>query len=157
MGTRSYAEAAMSYINDSGDPSLSKLSSLDALSGDEAQGLWDVFTQRIGSPADFSSWSGIGDKKDFLPYLRKLVGISDEALKTKFGSILDRAKLTPEQYAYMEKVVDYARENGDIQLLDLQRPPFDETPVSELFSAPEEIVMIKQVVKGLHAPVLWQE
>lgn len=153
---KSYADKAMSYINESGDPSLAKLSALDKLSAEEAQDLWDVFTYRLGTPADFSSWSGFGEKKTFLPFLRRIVGISDDAIVTKFGSFYNETALSPVQYAYMEQIVDYAKENGDITALDLQNSPFDKTPIIEVFPEAEQIDKVKQLITGLHSPVSWQ-
>ena len=53
----------------------------------------------------------------------------------------------------MNQIINYARENGDIAFLDLQRvSPFCDVDIMELFGT--GIKHIKELVNGLHKPVL---
>ena len=146
---KTYAEKANEYIA-KGSPSLAKIRNLDELTSAEKAELDDVFKARLGSGAEYVTWSG---NKPLLPYLRVQVGIADEAIATKFGSFLNDKVLTPDQLEYMTQIISYARENGDIAFMDLQRvSPFCDVDIMELFGT--NIAHIKTLINGLHKPVM---
>ena len=146
---KTYAEKANEYI-EKGSPSLAKIRNLDELTADEKNELDDVFKARLGSAAEYVTWSG---NKPLLPYLRVQVGIADEAIATKFGSFLNDKVLTADQLEYMNQIINYAKENGDIAFLDLQRvSPFCDVDIMELFGI--NINHIKTLINGLHKPVM---
>ena len=146
---KSYAEKAQDYIR-KGSPALAKLRNLDELTPEEKETLADAFQTKLGSNADYAAWSG---NRPLLPFLRVQVGIADEAIQTKFGSFLNEASLSAPQLAYMNQIISYARENGDITFLDLQKiSPFCDVDIMELFGS--QIVQIKTLINGLHRPVM---
>ena len=109
-----------------------------------------TFKQRLGTEADYASWSG---NKALLPFLRVQVGISDEAVQTKFGAFLNNQVMNEQQLAYMDQIISYARENGDITFMDLQKvSPFCDVDIMGLFG--ERITQFKALVNGLHKPVM---
>lgn len=146
---KTYAEKAVAYIVN-GSPELAKLRNLDELTDGEKSDLETVFKQRLGSEADYAMWSG---NKTLLPFLRVQVGISDDAIQTKFGSFLNSAILDEQQLAYMHQIINYAKENGDIVFLDLQRvSPLCDVDIMSLFG--QKISHIKTLINGLHRPVM---
>ena len=146
---KTYAEKAQEYIT-KGDPSLAKIRNLDDLTEEEKANLNDVFMSKLGSPVDYAAWS---NNAPLLPFLRLQVGISDDAIKTKFGSFLNNNVLTAQQLVFMEQIISYAKENGDISFLDLQRvSPFCDIDITSLFGA--NIIYIKTLINGLHKPVM---
>ena len=61
--------------------------------------------------------------------------------------------MNPQQLAYMEQIVSYTRENGDITFLDLQKvSPFCDVDIMSLFGP--QIAQIKTLINGLHRPVM---
>ena len=146
---QSYAEKAQVYI-DKGDPVFAKLRNLDELTDEEKKELETAFKVTLGNAADYAAWSG---NKPLLPFLRVQVGISDEAVQTKFGSFMNSETLDSQQLAYMNQIVSYARENGDIVFLDLQQvSPFCDVDIVSLFGT--KIAHIKTLVNGLHRPIM---
>ena len=146
---KTYPEKAQEYIT-KGDPALAKIRNLDELTAEEKANLNDVFMNKLGSPADYAAWS---NNAPLLPFLRLQVGISDYAIKTKFGSFLNADVLNSQQLTYMEQIISYARENGDITFMDLQKEsPFSDIDVMALFGA--NIAHIKALINGLHKPVM---
>ena len=146
---KSYTEKAREYI-ETGSPALTKLRFLDELTEEEKTELEEVFKSKLGSEAEYAAWS---NNAPLLPFLRLLVGIADEAIETKFGSFLNSEVLNEMQLTYMRQIISYARENGDIAFLDLQRvSPFCDVDVTELFG--ENIRYIKTLINGLHHPVM---
>ena len=112
--------------------------------------LEDLFKTQFGTEADYLIWS---ENKPLLPYLRTQVGISDEAIQLKFGSFLNGDELSADQLEYMGHIISFAKENGDIVFLDLQREsPFCDLDVVELFGA--KISHIKTLINGLHRPMM---
>lgn len=148
---RNYEDKAVDYIENGGDPSLAKLRMLEELSEDEKRELHEVFESKLGSHADFATWSkGV----PLLPFLRKQVGIADESIQMKFGSFMNDAVLDPRQLEYMRQIVLYAKENGDVTFTALTMvSPFDDVDIFGLFGQ-EKIVYLKQLVSGLHNPVV---
>lgn len=146
---KTYAEKAKEYIQ-KGNPALSKIRNLDELTEEEKALLADEFKAKLGSEADYASWSG---NKALLPFLRVQVGIADEAIQTKFGTFLNDSVMNDQQLAYMNQIISYARENGDITFMDLQKvSPFCDVDIMGLFGA--QISHIKNLINGLHKPVM---
>lgn len=145
-----YPQKAQEFLTSSSLPSLAKLRNLDPLTEDEKNELKAIFTSKLGTEAEFNAWAG---SMALLPFLRLQVGISDEAIQTKFGSFLNAQTLNPMQLNYCQQIVDYARKNGDITMtVLLKESPFCDMDVTQIFGA--NIGYIKQLIDGLHKPVM---
>ena len=145
-----YPTKAMDYVNESGNPALMKLRNLDELDDAEKQGLQDVFMAELGTPADYAAWSG---NAPLLPFLRRQVGIADEAVEVKFGTFLNRETLNDVQYEIMKQIVSYARENGDVTAKDLLNvSPFSDVDFAATFGP--SMPYVQQLINGLHRPVM---
>lgn len=146
---KTYAEKAREYI-DSGNPALAKLRNLDELTQEEKDDLDSTFMTKLGTAADYAAWSG---NRPLLPFLRVQTGIADEAIATKFGAFLNPATLNEQQLAYMNQIISYVRENGDMAILDLQKvSPFCDMDVVPLFGS--KVGYVKTLINGLHRPVM---
>ena len=129
--SKPYPQKAQEYLNISKLPSLAKLRNLDPLTDEEKKELESIFTIKLGTPAEFSAWSG---GMDLLPFLRLQLGIADEAIDTKFGSFLNNQTLNPTQMSYCQQIIDYARKNGDITMtVLLKESPFCDMDVTAIF------------------------
>ena len=145
-----YPQKAQEFLSGSNLPSLAKLRNLDPLTEDEKNELKAIFTSKLGTEAEFNAWAG---SMALLPFLRLQMGISDEAIQTKFGSFLNAQTLNPMQLNYCQQIVDYARKNGDITMtVLLKESPFCDMDVTQIFGA--NIGYIKQLINGLHKPVM---
>ncbi len=145
-----YPQKAQEFLSNSNLPSLAKLRNLDPLTEDEKNELKAIFTSKLGTEAEFNAWAG---SMAMLPFLRLQMGISDEAIQTKFGSFLNAQILNPMQLNYCQQIVDYARKNGDITMtVLLKESPFCDMDVTQIFGA--NIGYIKQLIDGLHKPVM---
>lgn len=149
ISEKTYAEKAHEYIA-KGNPALAKLRNLDELTQEEKDDLDNTFKIKLGTEADYAAWSG---NKPLLAFLRSQVGIADEAIGTKFGSFLNSDALNDAQLQYMQQIINYTRENGDIVFLDLQKvSPFCDIDIMSLFGT--NIAYIKTLINGLHRPVI---
>jgi type I restriction enzyme R subunit len=146
---KTYAEKAREYLSQT-TPALAKIQNLDELTSQEKQELNDVFTVQLGTAADYAAWS---NNASLLPFLRVQLGITDAAIRTKFGAFYNENTLDGEQLEYMAQIINYTKENGDITFMDLQKiSPFCDVDIMELFGP--KIVHIKALVNGLHKPVM---
>ncbi len=145
---KTYPERAQEYLQEA-HPLLAKIRNLDELTQEEKDDLEKTFKSVLGTEADYAAWSG---NRPLLPFLRVQVGIADVAIRTKFGSFLNSDTLSEQQLAYMNQIISYARENGDITFLDLQKvSPFCDVDVMAMFGT--KIAHIKTLVNGLHRSV----
>lgn len=145
-----YSERALEYITNSNHPSLAKIRNLDALTDAEKEELTRIFCEKLGTEAEFKTWSG---NMALLPFLRLQVGIADEAIQIKFGTILSDAALNDIQRSYMQQIVEYAKKNGDITFMNLQKEsPFCDYDIVELFG--DKTILIKNLINGIHKPIL---
>ena len=146
---KKYSEKVRDYIN-SGNTILSKIRNLDELTEAEKTELNDVFQKQLGSPEDYAAFIG---SKPLLPYLRIQIGISEEAIEEKFSSFLNNTVLNDQQLTYMNQIISYTKENGDINYSILQSvSPFCDIGVIDLFG--EKIEYIKTMVDILHRSVI---
>ena len=147
---KTYKERAMEYIQGSNDPVFAKIRNLDELTEQEKEHLNDQFTVKLGTQIDFAKWS---EGKALLPFIRSLIGIDENAIKTKFGSFMNSDILDQKQLIYAEQIVAYARQNGDITFSDLQdKSPFRDIYIVDLFD--DKTYYVKQLINGLHKPVM---
>ena len=146
----SYAEKASDYLENSGDPALAKLRNLDPLTDNEKASLEETFTTKLGTKSDYLDWSG---NAPLLPFLRRQVGISNEAIGVRFGSFLNNSVFDEEQLAFLRQIIVHARENGDITYTDIQTvSPFCDIDPFDFFG--DKVGYFKQLVDGLHKPIL---
>lgn len=150
LQAKTYADRYEEYLRDDDNVALSKLRALEPLTDEERDELREAFTKRLGSEAEYAAWS---DNAPLLAYLRKRVGISEDAIKAKLGHILDSGELADEQRAFMRQVVDYARVNGDVEARTLlQVEPFSGYDLNALFG--DRFHLLKELLDTLHKPVV---
>ena len=123
---------------------------MDDLTQAEKDELETAFKQKMGTEAEYAAWAG---NRPLLQHLRVQVGIADAAIQTKFGSFLNADTLDDDQLAYMQQIIDYAKENGDIVFLDLQQvSPFCDIDIMALFGT--KLSHLMALINGLHRPIM---
>lgn len=146
---KSYEEKLKEYLQDQ-NVIIAKIMNLDELSESEKNELSTVLTSTLGSKEDFQK---LAKGVPMLPFVRSLVGITDQAISTKFGHFLNNNVLNNEQLTIANQIIDYARANGDITMMDLQKvSPFSDIDFSEVFNF--NINYVKDLINGLHKPVI---
>ena len=148
---KNYADKLDSYLNDESNTTLAKIRMLEPLSNDEKSQLSHDLKEKIGTAADYASIAG---SMAVLPFVRKQIGISDEAIEIKFGETLHCNQLSDEAREYLLQMIEFARVNGDITAQQLQiESPFCDVDFDELFPD-ESMLYLKTVLDGLHKPVV---
>ena len=148
---KSYADKLDSYLNDDSNTTLAKIRMLEPLNDDEKTQLTHDLKEKIGTAADYASIAG---SMAVLPFVRKQIGISDEAIEIKFGETLRCDQLSDEAREYLLQMIEFARVNGDITAQQLQvESPFCDVDFDELFPD-DSMLYLKTVLDGLHKPVV---
>lgn len=147
---RTYVDRVNDYLADEHNVILEKLRTLEPLTAAEHDEIGQAFTAKLGTTAEYADWSG--NSQFSLAFIRKQVGISQDAVNAKAGSIINDPSLTPQQKAYFDQMVSYARANGDIDAMTLQNPPFNKANVLKLFGA-KKFKQVKTLLDILHNPV----
>ena len=81
------------------------------------------------------------------------MGLEQSAINEKFGDFLSGNVLNPQQQEFVKTIIDYVRENGNIELSDLANTsPFNEYPIIDIFG--ENITILQTIVKTFNNAVL---
>ena len=151
LDIRTYKEKIMDYLYDNIDnPTIQKIKNIEKLSDADFDYLEDILWVKLGSKDDYFSISKIDNLAAFI---RTIVGIDQEAINNKFSAYLNENVLTGEQKEFIYSVIDYVRENGDIEGNELTSEyPFKAYHLVDLFD--NKLPVLADVVNTLHNCIL---
>ncbi|MBR3167330.1 MAG: DEAD/DEAH box helicase family protein [Erysipelotrichaceae bacterium] len=144
---RTYKERVLDYLlENSNNPTILKIKNLEPLGTDDFDYLEDILWVQLGSKEDYYSISKIDNLAAFI---RSIVGIEQEAVNKAFSEYLSENYLSPEQQEFIYSIINYVRENGDVepQVL-IEESPFDHFDILSLFG--NNIPIVNNVVSTLH-------
>jgi len=82
-------------------------------------------------------------------FIRSIVGIEQEAVNKKFGEFLNDNYLTSEQQEFIYSIINYVRENGDVDIQTIiDDAPFDNYDILDLFG--DKVSVVTNVVNTIH-------
>ena len=144
---RTYKEKVLDYLlENSENPTIQKIKNLEPLKEDDFKYLEDILWVKLGNKEDYYSISKIDNLAVFI---RSIVGIDQEAINKSFSEFLDENDLTSEQQEFIYSIINYVRENGDIEQKDLiDESPFDGFDLMDLFG--NEVPIVRKVVDTFH-------
>ena len=148
---RTYREKVIDYLAENSDsPVIKKIHNLEPITNDDLQELERVLWHELGTQQEYAETTNIGNLAAFV---RSLIGLSQEAVNEKFGEYLNGNLLNSRQQEFIQTIISYVRENGDVELSDLvNTEPFNNYDLNEMFGI--QLPMIVSVVKKLHEPIL---
>lgn len=145
-----YSDRVKEYLSTSTEIVLTKIYNLEMLTETEKNTIEGIFNKKIGTVEECTIWC---NNIPLLQRVRMELGINDSAIQIKFGSFLNSNILTPNQFAYMNQIIEFAKQNGDITFKNLQEvSPFCDVDISKLFNA-NNISYLKDLINGLHRPI----
>ena len=101
---------------------------------------------------DYDNTTQIGNLAVFV---RSLIGLSQEAVNEKFGQYLAGNMLNSQQQEFVKTIINYVRENGDVELSDLvNNEPFSNYDLHSLFGT--NLPKVVSIVSLLHDAVTAQ-
>ena len=150
---KSYKEKVDEYLANDKNPILAKIMNLDELTKEEQEELNDQFTNKMGTVSDFKT---ISNGLSLLPFVRKQIGITDDAIDKKFGSFLKSSILDSQQLMFCNQIIDYTKINGSFPPIVLQKvSPFCDVDVVSMFGT--KFSYVKQLIFCLNKQIEWKK
>lgn len=144
---RTYKEKVLDYLAEhSSNPTIVKIQNLEPINADDIKSLEQILWTELGTKDEYEKTTEIDNLAAFI---RSIVGIEQEAVNEKFGAYLNGNVLNAQQQEFVKAIIDYVRENGDIQAEDLlEKSPFDNYDIVTLFGGNVPVIM--QIVNAMH-------
>lgn len=148
---RTYREKVIDYLTAHIDSAvIQKIHNLEPINNEDLQELEHILWHEPGTQQDYTQATKIGNLAAFV---RSLVGLSQEAVNEKFGEYLSGNLLNSQQQEFVRTIINYVRENGDVELSDLvNTEPFNNYDLMEVCGV--NLPAIVSVVNALHSSVL---
>lgn len=144
---RTYKEKVIDFLaENTNNKTVKKIQNLEPINAEDVKELERILWQELGTKSDYEETTEIDNLAAFI---RSIVGIEQEVINKKFGEFLSGNVLNSQQQEFVKSIIDYVRENGDIQTEDLiEKSPFDNYDIVELFGT--NIAVITQIVSAMH-------
>lgn len=148
---RTYREKVIDYLVEHSDnPVIRKIYNLEPITNEDLQELENVLWHELGSQEDYTQTTTI---ENLAAFVRSLIGLSQEAVNEKFGEYLDGNTFNSQQQEFIMTIINYVRENGDIELEDMvNTEPFNNYDLNEMFGV--ELAKVVGIVNLLHNSVV---
>ena len=148
---RTYREKVIDYLVEHSDnPVIKKIYNLEPITNDDLQELEKVLWHDLGSQEEYSQTTDI---ENLAVFVRSLIGLSQEAVNEKFGEYLNGNTFNSQQQEFIMTIINYVRENGDIELGDMvNTEPFNNYDLNDMFGV--ELAKVVKIVNMLHDSVV---
>ena len=147
---RTYREKVMDYLAEHSDNQvIQKIHNLKPITDEDLAELEKILWTELGTKEEYNETTDI---TNLAAFVRSLIGLSQEAVNEKFGEYLSGNRFNARQQEFVKSVINYVRENGDIETADLvNNEPFSNYDISEIFGL--DIFALKTIIDLLHSPV----
>ena len=131
---RTYREKVIDYLAEHSDSEvIRKIRNLKPLNSRDFDELEQILWHELGTEEDYRKETEIGNLAAFV---RSLVGLNQEAVNERFGAYLTGNMLNAQQQEFIRTIINYVRENGDIETADMvNTEPFNNYNITEMFGA----------------------
>ena len=148
---RTYKQKVIDYLLEhSNKPVVKKIKNLEKINANDLKELEHILWDELGSKADYEKTT---DTENLAVFIRSLVGLEQSAINEKFGDFLSGNVLNPQQQEFVKTIIDYVRENGNIELRDLANTsPFNEYPIIDIFG--ENLEVLQYIVNTFNNVVV---
>ncbi len=147
MDIRTYKEKVVDYLAKNTDnPTILKIRNLEPINSDDLKELERILWEELGTKEEYEKATDIDNLAAFI---RSIVGIAQDVINEKFGKFLNDNVLNSQQQEFIKAIIDYVRENGDIEKKDLlEKSPFDNYDFLTLFKS--NIPILIEIVNIMH-------
>lgn len=148
---RTYKEKVIDYLAEHTDNvTIKKIQNLEQINVEDLKELERILWKELGTEKEYHDFTDIDNLAIFI---RSIVGVDQKVINEKFGEFLNDNVMNSQQQEFVKAIIDYVRENGDIQMEDLiEKSPFDNYDILSLFGS--NIVMIRTIVNQFHNSVV---
>ncbi|MBQ8783468.1 MAG: hypothetical protein IJZ57_06840 [Clostridia bacterium] len=144
---RTYREKVIDYLaENSNSPTIHKIRNLEPIDAADLRELERVLWEELGTKDEYEK---ISDIDNLAAFIRSIVGIEQDAINAKFGEFLSGNVFNSQQQEFVKSIIDYVRENGDIEIDDLiEKSPFDNYDIITMFGPQAHI--LRSIVDIMH-------
>ncbi len=148
---RTYKQKVIDYLLGHSDNAvIRKIKNLENINAEDLKELEQILWNELGTEEDYKKTT---DKENLAVFIRSLVGLEQSAINEKFGEFLSGNILNPQQQEFVKTIIDYVRENGDIELSDLANTsPFNDHSIIDIFG--DNIEILQQIVNTFNNVVV---
>ena len=147
MDIRTYKEKVIDYLaENTNNPTIQKIRNLEPINANDLKELERVLWEELGTKDEYQKITNIDNLAAFI---RSIVGIEQDAINEKFGEFLSGNTFNSQQQEFVKSIIDYVRENGDIEAEDLiEKSPFDGYDIITMFGTQAQI--LRNIVDIMH-------
>lgn len=148
---RTYKEKVIDYLLEHTDnPTIKKIRNIEPINADDVKELERILWNELGTKSEYEASV---HEENLAAFIRSIVGVEQEAINEKFGQFLNGNVLNSQQQEFIKSIIDYVRENGDIEMENIiENSPFNNYDVLTLFGA--NVSVIKQIVSAMHDSIM---
>lgn len=148
---RTYRQKVIDYLLEHSDNEvIHKIHNLEPINNHDLEELEKVLWHDLGTEQDYKQTTDIDNLAVFV---RSMIGLSQEAVNEKFGEYLSGNVLNSQQQEFVKTIINYVRENGDVDLSDMvNTEPFNNYDINEVFGI--NLSAVVEIVKTLHNSVV---
>ncbi len=148
----SYRKKVMDYLLENKHaPVIEKIYHLEQLTTDDILELERILWEELGDKEDYEKF--VADKscgENVAILIRSLIGVDREIALQRFNKFLDGNELNADQQEFLNQILDYVCENGDITTWNVVNDyPFDEN--LEVFS--DKMIPLRNYIETVHGVV----
>lgn len=144
---RTYKEKVIDYLAEHlENAAVIKIKNLEPINAGDLRELERILWEELGSKDEYNKYS---KSENVAAFIRSLVGLDNHTINAKLSEFVSKLSLNSRQQEYLNSIVNYVRENGDITKEDLvNKSPFSNIDLLELFG--EKISAVVGMVELLH-------
>ncbi|MBR3342498.1 MAG: DEAD/DEAH box helicase family protein [Clostridiales bacterium] len=144
---RTYKEKVIDYLIEHEDnETVKKIKNIEPITAEDLKELERILWNELGSEDDYRKTTNIDNLAAFI---RSIVGVDQRAINEKFGAFLNDNVMNSQQQEFVKAVIDYVRENGDIETSVLiESAPFDNYDILSLFGP--NIQFLTEMIEKIH-------
>ena len=148
---RTYKEKVIDYILEHSDnATIRKIKNIDPINAADLKELERILWDELGTKEDYQNTTEI---TNLAAFIRSIVGVDQTAINEKFGDFLNDNVMNSQQQEFVKAIIDYVRENGDIEASDLiERSPFDNYDILTLFGP--NVQLLTEIVNKIHGSIV---
>ena len=145
----SYRKKVMDYLlENKHSPVLEKIYHLEQLSTDDILELERILWEELGDKSDYEAFvEGKNCGENVAILIRSLIGVDREIALQRFNQFLDGNSLNSDQQEFLNQILDYICENGDITTMTVVNDyPFDEN--LQVFN--DKMIPLRKYIENVH-------
>ena len=151
--TMTYRQKVLDFLAEHRDmPVLQKIQNIEQLTSQDVDELERIFWKELGTKEDYEHFLKREQLDSDIPiggFIRKLQGVDRKKAVEIFTDFISTNQLTSEQEEYLESILNYVCQNGDIQVdVLLNESPFDDADEDIIF--PGKFHKVGEFVTLLH-------